>query len=78
MNNCSELGITGLIDCGNYDFSEYLMDDSVMEDKLGSIEVGKYADMIVLDSNLFETDVYKIHDVNVVETIMDGVTRFKK
>ncbi len=39
---------------------------------------GKYADMIVLDSNLFETDVYKIHDVNVVETIMDGVTRFKK
>ena len=49
-----------------------------MEDKLGSIEVGKYADMIVLDHNLFETDVYKIHDVNVVETIMDGVTRFKK
>ncbi len=49
-----------------------------MEDKLGSIEVGKYADMVVLDSNLFETDVYKIHDVNVVETIMDGVTRYKK
>ena len=49
-----------------------------MEDKLGSIEVGKLADMIVLDNNLFDTDVYKIHDVKVVETIMDGVTRFKK
>ena len=49
-----------------------------MEDKLGSSEVGKLADMIVLDNNLFDTDVYKIHDVKVVETIMDGVTRFKK
>lgn len=49
-----------------------------MEDKLGSIEVGKYADLVVLDHNLFETDPYEIHNVNVVETIMDGVTRFKK
>lgn len=49
-----------------------------MEDKIGSIEAGKYADMIVLDHNLFETDPYEIHNVNVVETIMDGVTRFKK
>ncbi len=49
-----------------------------MEDKLGSIEVGKYADMVVLEQNLFEIDPYTIHDVKVHETIMDGITRFKR
>ncbi len=49
-----------------------------MEDKIGSIEVGKYADMVVLEENLFEIDPYTIHDVKVHETIMDGITRFKR
>ena len=43
-----------------------------MEDKLGSIEAGKYADMIVLDQNLFEVDTYAIHDISVVMTILNG------
>ena len=49
-----------------------------MEDKIGSIEVGKYADMVVLDRNLFEVDPYTIHDAKVVETVMDGITRFRR
>lgn len=48
-----------------------------MEDKIGSIEVGKYADLVVFNENLFEIDPYTIHDVKVYETIMNGVTRFK-
>ncbi len=49
-----------------------------MEDKIGSIEVGKYADLVVFDQNLFEIEPHTIHDAKVVETIMDGVTRFKR
>ncbi len=49
-----------------------------MEDKLGSIEAGKYADIVVLEENLFAIDPYTIHDVKVHETIMDGITRFKR
>ena len=48
-----------------------------MEDKIGSIEVGKYADMVVFNENLFEINPYKIHEAKVYETIMNGVTRYK-
>ena len=48
-----------------------------MEDKIGSIEVGKYADMVVFNEDLFKIDQYKIHDVKIYETIMNGVTRYK-
>lgn len=43
-----------------------------MEDKLGSIEEGKYADIIILDRNLFEIDPYQIHETQVVTTIFNG------
>lgn len=49
-----------------------------LEDKIGSIEVGKYADLTIYEQNLFEIDPYTIHDVKIYETIMDGVTRYKK
>ena len=48
-----------------------------MEDKIGSIEVGKYADMVVLNQNLFDIDTYDIHNVKVVETIFNGNTCFE-
>jgi predicted amidohydrolase YtcJ len=48
-----------------------------MEDVLGSLEVGKLADLVVFEDNLFEIDPYSIHDAKVHETIMDGVTRYK-
>ncbi len=43
-----------------------------LEDEVGSIEVGKRADLIVLDDNLFEVDPYEIHDVKVRLTMLDG------
>lgn len=48
-----------------------------MEDKLGSIEEGKYADMVILEKNLFEVPLSDIHKVKVCETIMDGKTIYK-
>ena len=47
------------------------------EDVLGSIEVGKYADLTVFNENLFEIDPHEIHNVAVFETIKDGVTTYK-
>ena len=45
-----------------------------MEEQIGSLEVGKKADFVILDKNLFEVDKYNIHTVNVVETILGGKT----
>ena len=47
------------------------------EDVLGSIEVGKYADLTVFDQNLFEIDPHEIHNVAVSQTIKDGITTYK-
>jgi cytosine/adenosine deaminase-related metal-dependent hydrolase len=46
------------------------------EDKVGSIEVGKRADMIVLDRNLFETPPTEIGATNVKLTVFDGEVVF--
>jgi len=43
-----------------------------MEDEVGSIEVGKLADIVVLDQNIFEVDPYSIHKTNVVMTLLNG------
>lgn len=43
-----------------------------MENEIGSIEVGKKADLVVLDKNIFEVDAYDIHKTEVVLTMMDG------
>jgi len=42
------------------------------ENELGSIERGKFADMVVLDRNLFEIDPGSIIDSKVVYTIFSG------
>lgn len=44
----------------------------------GSIEVGKFADMIVLDHNLFEVEADAIKDVRVMETVFEGRSVFKR
>ena len=43
-----------------------------MDEQIGSIEVGKKADLIVLDQNIFDIDVYDIHKTRVLLTMMDG------
>lgn len=39
---------------------------------IGSIEVGKKADLVVLARDLFEVPAHQIHDVSVDMTLMDG------
>lgn len=43
-----------------------------LDDKVGSIEVGKLADLIVLDRNIFEIDPHDIHQARVDITMMNG------
>lgn len=43
-----------------------------MEDRIGSLEVGKAADVTVLAADLFRTQPHEIHAVPVVLTMMDG------
>lgn len=49
-----------------------------MEDKLGTIEAGKYADMVVLGENILEIPLETIHNVSVEMTIADGKIVFEK
>ncbi|MFT5351168.1 MAG: putative amidohydrolase YtcJ, partial [Gammaproteobacteria bacterium] len=42
------------------------------EDITGSIEVGKYADLIVLDRNLFEHPANEIYKAKVLHTFLEG------
>jgi hypothetical protein len=49
-----------------------------MEDEIGSLEVGKKADLVVLDRNLFETSTYEIHKTEVDMTLMDGNIVYQK
>jgi predicted amidohydrolase YtcJ len=44
------------------------------EADLGSIEVGKRADLVVLDRNLFELRPSEINEARLVETLLDGAT----
>jgi predicted amidohydrolase YtcJ len=42
------------------------------EGKLGSIEVGKYADFVILDNDIFEVPIEDVHNIRVHETIIGG------
>jgi predicted amidohydrolase YtcJ len=49
-----------------------------MERYTGSIEEGKSAELVILDSNLEEIPVEKIYQVNVVKTIFNGKVVYEK
>ena len=53
--------------------SAYIMN---MDDKVGSLEIGKYADIIILDQNLFEIPVEEISSTKVLKTILAGKVVF--
>jgi predicted amidohydrolase YtcJ len=44
-----------------------------LDEETGSIEVGKRADLVVLDRNLFEHPVAEIHEAKALLTLVDGV-----
>jgi len=43
-----------------------------LEDRMGSIELGKYADLIVIDQDLFDIDLLDIETVKVLKTVFNG------
>jgi predicted amidohydrolase YtcJ len=49
-----------------------------LDDQQGSIEVGKRADFIVLDRNLFEFPASEISDATITATVFDGRTVYEK
>lgn len=48
------------------------------EDQKGTIEVGKLADLVILDSNPMNVETGKILDIAVVETFKEGKSVYKK
>ena len=43
-----------------------------MEDRIGAIKEGYYADFAVLDQNPYEVETDQLHTVRVMMTVMDG------
>jgi len=44
------------------------------EDETGTIEPGKPADFIVLNQNILEVPIEKIHETKVLKTVLRGHT----
>jgi predicted amidohydrolase YtcJ len=49
-----------------------------LDREIGSIEVGKLADLIVLDRNLFALPDWRIHEAKVTRTITEGRTVYRR
>jgi hypothetical protein len=49
-----------------------------LERETGSIEPGKLADLVILERNLFGVPVEEIHQVRVVQTLLEGKTVFEQ
>jgi len=49
-----------------------------MEDEIGSIKVGKMADLVVLDTNIFKVAPHEINQIKVIRTILGGKTVYQK
>jgi len=50
---------------------------SFEEEESGSLEPGKWADLIVLDRNLFDLPLHEIHAAKVLWTVLEGETVFQ-
>ncbi|MFT6995224.1 MAG: putative amidohydrolase YtcJ [Maribacter sp.] len=48
------------------------------EESKGTLEVGKLADLVILDLNPLKVDMEKIKDILVLQTIKEGSTVYKK
>lgn len=48
----------------------------IMNEEVGSIEAGKFADFVIVDKDPFRTD--DLRTIQTVETVVGGVSRFRK
>lgn len=49
-----------------------------IEDEVGTLQVGKYADFVILDNDPLKIDPMKIKDINVMTTVMGGNITFMR
>lgn len=49
-----------------------------MENKIGSLEKGKYADFIILNKNPFETQIKNLSSIKCLKTFINGNLAYKK
>jgi predicted amidohydrolase YtcJ len=49
-----------------------------LNEETGSVEVGKLADLVVLERNLFEVPPGELHGVRVLRTLVEGKTTFRR
>jgi predicted amidohydrolase YtcJ len=49
-----------------------------LDDEVGSIAIGKRADLVVLDRDIFKHPSHRIHEAQVELTMMDGAVRHQK
>jgi predicted amidohydrolase YtcJ len=43
-----------------------------MEDKIGSLEVGKYADIVVWDRDLYTVPTDELREIKALKTLVNG------
>jgi predicted amidohydrolase YtcJ len=48
------------------------------EDRKGSLEIGKLADLVILSANPMKVDPRKSKDIHVLETIKEGRSVFRR
>lgn len=68
LNENERVGLAAMIDAYTIN-GAWVMHQ---EDRAGSIEVGKRADVVVLDRNLFEVAPTEINEARVITTLLDG------
>ena len=49
-----------------------------MEDDIGSIEVGKYGDLVMLEQDIFTADPHTIHETSVLLTLLGGEVVYER
>ena len=62
-----------MIDTFTCNNAYFLRDEKIT----GSLEVGKYADIVILEQDLFDVPVKDLHDVKVFMTIADGEVTYR-
>ncbi|MDC5839426.1 amidohydrolase [Vibrio europaeus] len=68
--NAEEHGVT--LETALWMYTQGGADSQKLGDKIGSITAGKFADFVVLDQNIFEVSIQKVHMTKPLSTVLGG------